>query len=159
MKKYIVTKAPLFRKNSNGQMICIQRKLAVFYSPKMGKSRYYRQFMDNPDQGLKLLTWSSLKQAQTACDVTNAISGGGYLVEEVQETLAATTKEVFLMKANQLLRNNIYMFKLHQRDEVYVGRREHEFFSIEYEDKSLIYHKDEVEWCQHLPIIQGAFEM
>ena len=159
MKKYIVTRAPLFRKDDNGKMICTEGKLAIFYSPRTGRRRYYRQSLDNPDPGLKLLTWTQAKEAQKACDVTNTVSGGGYLVEEVHETIAATTSLVYSSKANQLVRNNIYMFKLYSSDTIFVGRREQEFYSIEYEGKSVIYHNEEVEWSEHLPIIQGAFEL
>lgn len=58
-------------------------KLAVFYSSSIGKHRIYRNSLDNPAKGLKLLEFKSKDEAQKVCDLTNEISDVVYKVEEI----------------------------------------------------------------------------
>ncbi len=81
MKNYIVTSEPKEQFNVKGESLGMSDKLAVFYSPSIGRKRYYRQSLFNPQKGLKLLTFKTEKSAQQVCDTTNEVSGGGWNVE------------------------------------------------------------------------------
>ena len=80
MKSYIVTSDPVEQFNAKGENIGMSDKLAVFYSPSIGRKRYYRQSISNPQRGLKLLSFKTEKSAQQVCDITNEVSGGGWNV-------------------------------------------------------------------------------
>ena len=82
MSNYIVTSEPKEQFNVKGESIGMSDKLAVFYSPSIGRKRYYRQSLTTPQKGLKLLTFKTEKAAQQVCDTTNQVSGGGWKVEQ-----------------------------------------------------------------------------
>ena len=83
MKKYIVTAEPQEQFNCKNESLGMSDKLAVFYAPSIGKHRIYRNSLDNPQKGLKLLEFKSKEEAQKVCDLTNEISCTIYKVEEV----------------------------------------------------------------------------
>ncbi len=83
MKKFIVTVEPHEQFNCKNESLGMSDKLAVFYSPSIGKHRIYRNSLDNPDKGLKLLEFDSQEKAQRVCDRINEISTNKYKVEEV----------------------------------------------------------------------------
>lgn len=83
MKKFIVTAEPQEQFNYKNESLGMSDKLAVFYSPSIGKHRIYRNSLDNPAKGLKLLEFKSKEEAQKVCDLTNEISTNKYKVEEV----------------------------------------------------------------------------
>lgn len=79
--KYIVTKQPIEQFNCKGESLGMSDKLAVFYFPRIGRLRYYRQSMAQPQKGLKLLSFKTEKGAQKVCDTINEISRGGWNIE------------------------------------------------------------------------------
>lgn len=81
MSNYIVTSEPKEQFNVKGESLGMSDKLAVFYSPSIGRKRYYRQSMSNPHKGMKLLTFKSEKAAQQVCDTTKEVSCGDWNVE------------------------------------------------------------------------------
>lgn len=83
MKNYIVTSEPKEQFNVNGESLGMSDKSAVFYSPSIGRRRYYRQSLTNPQKGLKLLTFKTEKAAQRVCDFTREVSGGCWNVESL----------------------------------------------------------------------------
>lgn len=75
---------PLEQFDCNGKSLGYSDKIAVFYSPSIGRTRYYRQSLDKPQKGLKLLTFKSFKRAQDVCDITNKVSATDkFKVEEL----------------------------------------------------------------------------
>lgn len=81
MSNYIITSEPKDQFNEKGESLGMSDKLAVFYSPQIGRKRYYRQSLSSPQKGLKLLTFKTEKAAHQVCDTTNEVSGGGFKVE------------------------------------------------------------------------------
>jgi len=79
---YIITLEPQKQFNVKGESLGISDKLAVFYSPSIGRKRYYRQSISTPQKGLKLLTFRTEKAAQKVCDTTNEVSGSGWKIEQ-----------------------------------------------------------------------------
>lgn len=82
MKNYFVTSEQKEEFNEKGEYLGISDKLAVFYLPTIGRRRYYRQSLLNPQRGLKLLTFKTEKSAKKVCDSINEFSGGGWVVSE-----------------------------------------------------------------------------
>lgn len=78
---YIITREPEKESDVKGKSLGMSDKLAVFYSPKIGRKRFYRQSMTNPQKGLKLLTYKRRSLAESVCNRTNEISMGKFKVE------------------------------------------------------------------------------
>lgn len=85
IQNYIVTLEPQEQFNINSESLGMSDKLAVFYSYSIGRRRYYRQSILNPQKGLKLLTFKTEKAAQQVCEEVNKYSGGGWRVESQAE--------------------------------------------------------------------------
>lgn len=83
--QYIITHEPKEQFNAEGKSVGLSEKLAVFYSTAIGRSRYYRQDISNPQKGMKLLSFKRKKNAEAACERTNEVSGGGFKVEEYKD--------------------------------------------------------------------------
>lgn len=84
MSKFIITAEPFEQFNCKNESMGMSEKLAVFYSPQIGRTRYYRNSLNNPNiKGLKLLSFKTEKWAQKVCDITNEISHAKYKVEAV----------------------------------------------------------------------------
>lgn len=84
MSNYIITAEPIEQFNCKGESIGMSEKLAVFYSPTIGRKRFYRNSFNNPNIiGLKLLDFKTEKAAQEVCDATNLISQHIYKVEAI----------------------------------------------------------------------------
>ncbi len=83
MSEFIITAEPFEQFDCNGKSIGMSEKLAVFYSPYIGRTRYYRSSLNNPSKGLKLLSFKTEKAAQIVCDITNEISNNTFKVETI----------------------------------------------------------------------------
>ena len=83
---YMITSEPKEQFNVKDESLGMSDKLAVFYSTSIGRKRYYRQSMNNPQKGMKLLTFRTEKSAQQVCDTINEISGGSWNVEKLIKT-------------------------------------------------------------------------
>lgn len=84
MSKFIITAEPIEQFNCKKESLGMSEKLAVFYSPQVGRKRYYRNSYPTPNiKGLKLLSFKTEKKAQEVCDRTNEISQATYKVEAV----------------------------------------------------------------------------
>lgn len=55
--------------------------ISVYYSTDIGRRRLYRQSNPKNWKGLRLLTFKSIKGAQSALDSTNEVSGGGFILK------------------------------------------------------------------------------
>jgi hypothetical protein len=86
MTKYIVTREPKKLFNYLDEYLGMSKKSAIFYSPEIGKHRYYRNNLENPDKGLELLTFEGEYLAQVVCNTTIEIYGDDWKVEELIET-------------------------------------------------------------------------
>ncbi len=84
MPNYIITAQPREQFNFKGESLGLCEKLAVFYSPQIGRKRFYRQSFSNPEKGMKLLAFKTEKGANEVCHVANEVSGGGFKVELAQ---------------------------------------------------------------------------
>lgn len=82
MAEFIIKSEPTEQFNCDNESLGMSNKGAVFYSPSIGRRRCYRQDMENPQKGLKILSFKTEKRAQEVCDKTNEVSGGsGWKVE------------------------------------------------------------------------------
>ena len=85
MAHFIITSEPFEQFNYKKESLGMSEKLAVFYSPKIGRTRFYRQSLANPQKGLKLLTFKTKKRAKQVCDATNEVSAIKFKVEVVND--------------------------------------------------------------------------
>jgi len=84
MSKFIITAEPIEQFNCKNESVGMSPKMAIFFSPKDGRRRYYRNSYPTPNiKSLKLLSFKTEKAAQKACDITNEISQATYKVESV----------------------------------------------------------------------------
>lgn len=86
-KQYIITKEPVEQFNCKNESLGMSEKSAIFYSPSVGRKRYYRNSLHNPNKGLKLLTFRKIQSAQRVCDITNALFKSNYKVEELTNVI------------------------------------------------------------------------
>lgn len=84
MSKFIITKAPEEQFDCNGKSLGMSTKSAVFYSPTISRTRYYRQDFENPSKGMKIVSFKREKKAKEVCDLTNELFNDRYVVECVQ---------------------------------------------------------------------------
>ncbi|MEI8142853.1 MAG: hypothetical protein WCG90_08305 [Chitinophagia bacterium] len=86
MNTYIITLEPIEQFDAKGKSLGMSDLLGIFYSPSIGRKRYYRQSLSTPQKGLKLLTFKSEKGAKKVCDITNNITEGGWKVDTILST-------------------------------------------------------------------------
>ena len=84
MSKFIITKEPQEQFDFKGKSLGMSTKSAVFYCPTISRQRYYRQEMENPQKGLKLLSFKTKKTAIDVCKLTNELFNDNYVVECIQ---------------------------------------------------------------------------
>lgn len=80
---YIIVRPEIEEFNYLGQSLGMSAKLAVFFSPSIGRKRFYRQNISHPSKGLKTLTFKTEKGAQRVCDRVNDASNGGWSIEKI----------------------------------------------------------------------------
>lgn len=85
MEKFIVTQEEHETFNVYGESLGMLEKLALCYSPSIGKRRIYRSGFEKPGKGLKLLTFSTFEKAKEQADHTNDIYGSNFKVETIEE--------------------------------------------------------------------------
>lgn len=121
---YIITHEPYEQFDSKGHSLGMSEKLAVFYSNAIGRSRYYRQNIDHPQKGMKLLTFKRKKNAEAACKRTNKVSGGGFKVEEFNHLLMKKLTKVGKVIVDMYFNNpsyKLYRCPIHEVFAVQIG--------------------------------------
>jgi hypothetical protein len=85
MSIYIITAEPQEQFDCKNESMGMSGKIAIFYSKKVGRKRYYRNSYPTPNiKGLKILSFKTKKAAQEVCDYINKNSVAIYKVEFVQ---------------------------------------------------------------------------
>jgi len=62
--EYIIKLEPKEQFDFKGVSLGLSEKLAVFYSTQIGRSRYYRNSLENPQNGLKILSFKKKINAE-----------------------------------------------------------------------------------------------
>lgn len=83
MSKFIITKKPEEQFDFKGKSLGMSSKSGIFYCPTISRQRYYRQDLENPKKGLKLLSFKTEKRAKEVCVLTNELFNDNYVVESL----------------------------------------------------------------------------
>ena len=76
MAKYIITSEPQRNLSFKGDTVEMTEKRGIFYLPSIGRRRLYKQNINSPTKGLKLLEFKTKSEAQKRCDDVNNITMG-----------------------------------------------------------------------------------
>lgn len=78
---YIITSEPKLELDFLGKSAVKGDKRAIFYCKSIGRRRFYRQSMRNPQKGMALLIFKRKSRAEEVCFVVNNVWKENFKVE------------------------------------------------------------------------------
>lgn len=81
MKQFIITSKEKEVKDYKGGSLGMQNKRALFFYQKIGRRRIYRASFYNPQNGLKLLVYKTMRTAELVCELINKTYNDTFEVE------------------------------------------------------------------------------